>query len=656
LSTTVSIIICTRNQADSLKRTLTSIGKAIVPRGWTVELLVVDNGSTDSTPAVVASMTLPNLPIRYIQEPRKGKAYAYNTGIAAAHGRMFLFTDDDVRVPVGWIDGMCRPMLDRGADAVAGGVEFPPDLTSALTQPPFSLRRSLFASTEELNREAPARMVGANMAFHRHVLDQVPGFDVELGPGALGFYDETLFSWQLLAAGYTLVGAFDVVVEHHFDRARLTSEGLIGIARKMGRSHAFVFHHWSHKKSRLAFPRMVLTHLCRKWMQCSDRIRGKTACVVSIHTLQVEQDLAFYSEYIAQRRRPHKYPPPNHAPKISRAPACLLSNGDQSPDVSVSIIICTRNRAESLKLTLASIGKAIVPPGWKAELLIVDNGSTDHTPAVVSAAHCRNVVMRYVNEPEIGLCHARNTGLKEASGTIFLFTDDDVRVPSNWIEGMCRPILDGKADAIAGGVVFPPAIAVALSQPLFSSRRSWFASTDELNPEAPTRMVGANMAFHRHVLDRVPGFDVELGAGALGFYDETLFSWQLLAAGYNLVGSFDVAVEHHFDPGRLTIDVLFGMARKMGRSHAFVFHHWSHKKSRLVLPRLVLTHLYRKWMRCSDRIKVKTASLASLHALQVEQDLAFYREYTVQRRRRYKYPSRGLAPSHAHARSSPPGN
>jgi glycosyltransferase involved in cell wall biosynthesis len=312
--------------------------------------------------------------------------------------------------------------------------------------------------------------------------------------------------------------------------------------------------------------------------------------------------------------------------------------------MTVSIIICTRNRAESLKPTLESIGRAIVPPGWNVELLVVDNGSTDHTHAVINTARFSNVILRYAHEPKTGLCHARNTGLRETSGQIILFTDDDIRVPLYWIEGMCRPVVDGAADAVAGGVVFPPHIADALARPPYSSRRSWFASTEELDRETPKRLVGANMAFHRHVLDRVPGFDVELGPGALGFHDETLFSLQLLAAGYKLVSALDIMVEHHFDLSRLTRKGMIDLARKMGRSHAFVFHHWEHQKSQLAFPRLVLSHLCRHWTQYSDRIKGNATRSASISALQVEQDLAFYREYLAQRRRPYKYPSRSLAP------------
>src|SRR6478752_3643594 len=123
--------------------------------------------------------------------------------------------------------------------------------------------------------------------------------------------------------------------------------------------------------------------------------------------------------------------------------------------MTVSIIICTRNRADSLKFTLESIGRMTVPIEWNAELLVVDNGSTDHTSTVVSEARLNNVTLRYLSEPTPGQCHARNAGLRAAAGKVILFTDDDIRVPSNWVAAMCGPILSGEADAVAGAVVFP---------------------------------------------------------------------------------------------------------------------------------------------------------------------------------------------------------
>ncbi len=83
----------------------------------------------------------------------------------------------------------------------------------------------------------------------------------------------------------------------------------------------------------------------------------------------------------------------------------------------------------SLRPTLESIGRVIVPTGWNVELVVVDNGSTDKTRQVVNErATFPHTDVRYVLEPLPGQCHARNRGLAEAVGQLILFTDDDVTV------------------------------------------------------------------------------------------------------------------------------------------------------------------------------------------------------------------------------------
>jgi GT2 family glycosyltransferase len=208
-----------------------------------------------------------------------------------------------------------------------------------------------------------------------------------------------------------------------------------------------------------------------------------------------------------------------------------------------------------------------------AELLVVDNGSTDETGRIVRQIHPANLSLRMIQEPSAGKSHACNRALAEAAGEILLFTDDDVLVGPDWIEGMCRPILEFKADAVAGGVRFPPELDRQVR-----ICRSWFACTAGIIPDRPDRFVGANMAFRRDVLEQVPGFDTELGPGALGFGEETLFAFQLREAGFRLVARFDTAVEHHFDPARLTRPKMLQMARQMGRSKAYVLYHWRHEE------------------------------------------------------------------------------
>lgn len=240
----------------------------------------------------------------------------------------------------------------------------------------------------------------------------------------------------------------------------------------------------------------------------------------------------------------------------------------------VSIIICTRDHAQSLRRTLAAMCSVRLPTDLDVELLVIDNApSDDAVRDEVAAAQIHGVAVRYVCEPTPGQCHARNTGIRASTGRVILFTDDDVVPPPDWIEGMCRPILDGRADAVAGGVAIPP----HLQRPwMTGEQRAWLASTDGLAHEPNWRMVGANMAFSRDVLAKVPLFDCELGPGALGFGDETLLSHQIVEAGFKVAKALDVQVEHHFEPSRLCRAAFLSIAARMGRSSAYIDHHWRH--------------------------------------------------------------------------------
>ena len=266
--------------------------------------------------------------------------------------------------------------------------------------------------------------------------------------------------------------------------------------------------------------------------------------------------------------------------------------------IQVSIIICTLNHASSLQETLASLAAAAVPAAMPTELIVVDNGSTDNTAEIVQQFRPAPLEVRYVSAPKRGQCEARNAGLLAAQGEIILFTDDDVRVPPHWIAGMCGPIRRGETDAVTGGVTLAPHIV----QPWMTlSHRGMLASTEGLDPLAPKFMVGANMAFSRRVLEKVPSFDTELGPGALGFFDESLFSWQLQAAGFRLGSALDVCVEHHPDTSRLSRAALLETQRKYGRSLGYIEHHWRHttiKAARLRLllrrARLLLSSLARR--------------------------------------------------------------
>lgn len=306
--------------------------------------------------------------------------------------------------------------------------------------------------------------------------------------------------------------------------------------------------------------------------------------------------------------------------------------------VKCSIIICTRNRAPHLEKTLAALAAVEVPVGWNAELIVVDNASTDPTAKVVQSARLSNMPVRYLHEARPGQCYARNTGIAAAAGDIIVFTDDDVEPCREWLKALCSPIVEGRADAVAGKVILPP----HLQRPwMVQMHRSWLASTEKVDGQPP-RLVGANMAFSRCVLERVPAFDVELGPGRLGFGDDTLFGYQLVAAGYRISDAPDACVQHHFDPDRLSRASLLATARNHGRTEAYLDRHWRNRcqrRPRLAMlwagARLVLWRLRRPW----EWFRKDGAAAGEMYHVQ-----NFYRlrHYISQRRRPAAYEPPGL--------------
>ena len=118
----------------------------------------------------------------------------------------------------------------------------------------------------------------------------------------------------------------------------------------------------------------------------------------------------------------------------------------------ITVAICTRDRAESLDRTLRSLHEATVPDGLDWELVVVDNGSTDETAAVLGAWKADLPVSRIL-EPEPGLSRARNRAVDAARGTHILWTDDDVCVDAAWLAEYARAFKAFPDDAFFGGPI-----------------------------------------------------------------------------------------------------------------------------------------------------------------------------------------------------------
>ncbi len=179
-----------------------------------------------------------------------------------------------------------------------------------------------------------------------------------------------------------------------------------------------------------------------------------------------------------------------------------------SPDISV--VCCTYNRAEILRRALQSLVEQTLSPD-RYEVIVVDNGSTDHTHQLVEEFTPGPALMRYVPEPRLGLGIARATGVEHACGRWVAFMDDDAAASPDWLE-QCLRLAETVSPApwVLGGVILPYYDA---------PKPDWFKDRYEIRTwgDEPRflRMgevfSGSNMIFRRDLAEKYVGFGVGRG-------------------------------------------------------------------------------------------------------------------------------------------------
>jgi glycosyltransferase involved in cell wall biosynthesis len=226
-----TVIICTYNRAESLKKTLDSFTRASTPAKVAWELIVVDNNSTDGTRKVCEEFTA-KLPLRYLMEKRQGHTFARNCGLNAAKGGIIAFTDDDVDVREDWITELWRASNAHPEAAFFGGpVEprwerRPPRWMEANSRTITGITMDFSLGEEARQADAEHLFIGANMAFRRETIAKVGLFREDLGMRgkAMGVRDESEYMSRILQAGLTGVYWPGLVV-YHRNPARRSTEG-----------------------------------------------------------------------------------------------------------------------------------------------------------------------------------------------------------------------------------------------------------------------------------------------------------------------------------------------------------------------------------------------------------------------------------------------
>ncbi len=235
----------------------------------------------------------------------------------------------------------------------------------------------------------------------------------------------------------------------------------------------------------------------------------------------------------------------------------------------LSVIICTRNRADEVTACLHGLAAQSRDFG-DVEVIVVDNGSTDDTRAVVEELGRRlGYEFGYVYEAEPGLCGARNRGRASARGEILAYLDDDVLLGEGWVERVREHFLAGRSDCLGGKVTAE--LEAELPFAMDDSMR-WFFQATNLGEKArrlefPEHPIGCNMAFRAVVFDAVGGFDVNLKL----YGDETDFFRRASEAGFLIWYDPAASLSQKIPAERLTVEELKSKSYKWGQGAATVW-------------------------------------------------------------------------------------
>jgi len=224
--------------------------------------------------------------------------------------------------------------------------------------------------------------------------------------------------------------------------------------------------------------------------------------------------------------------------------------------VKLSVIVCTRNRAQAIIPCLDSIASSLSRARpIDAEIVVVDNASEDATSDVVRAwsATC-DFPVNLLYESRKGRINARNSAFRAARGALLVWTDDDCRLDESYVTNALRHDAQDTELVLRGGrIELGDPSDMPLTIKTDSTPRRWTIGMRSARREPLYRCIyGANMMMRRSLLDIVGPFDDRTN-------DDTDLVFRCYVAGITIEYAPDIVVYHYH--GRKTPADAFKLLR-----------------------------------------------------------------------------------------------
>jgi GT2 family glycosyltransferase/Tfp pilus assembly protein PilF len=361
-----SVIILCHNQLAYTRLCLESVLRYTRPP---YELILVDNGSTDGTPAYLQEVASRPGPVRVEvirNATNRGFPAGCNQGLAAARGDYLVLLNNDTIVTEGWLEGLVAwavhdwPQVGL-VGAVSNYAPPPQQIAGAYDRledlPAFAERRRQQFAGQAVQVD---RLTGFCLLVRRAVIERVGGLDEGYG---LGFFDDDDLCVRARQAGFRLLVALNVFV-HHFGSRTFAELGID----------------------------------CRQQLQANfARFQAKWG-----------------PEYAAGYHLPEPPPPPAPADALT----ALVAGQQRRERPRVSLCLIVKDEEANLPACLGSVADLV------DEIIVVDTGSTDRTKEIAARCGARVFDFPWVDS----FAAARNESLRHASGDWVFWLDADDRL------------------------------------------------------------------------------------------------------------------------------------------------------------------------------------------------------------------------------------
>ncbi len=225
----ISVVVPTHNRAESLRATVESFVGGSYPRDR-LEILIVDNLSTDGTPGIIAQLSASDPRVIGIRETRRGAHFARNTGALRSRGELLYFTDDDMIADPDILLNIVKGFVPGANVASVTGRVLP----RWETEPPRWIlehcRNSLLSLLDlgegMLVSDHDPGVFSCHQAVLREAFMRAGGFNPDTNAGEFTGDNETGLNIKIAALGYRFAYVGSAVMHHSIPGSRMTQEYL----------------------------------------------------------------------------------------------------------------------------------------------------------------------------------------------------------------------------------------------------------------------------------------------------------------------------------------------------------------------------------------------------------------------------------------------